>query len=281
VTRILRHRLFVLPIFLFLIAAAGCASWVEPTSVKQAGSVVDYLYPDATLAPQLEPTVTHLRPPVRVGIAFVPGAGGNEGLPEAEKQKLLQRVKESFSQYPYIGGIELIPAAYLRAHGGFTNLEQVASMFNVEVIALVSYDQVQFNDTNALAVLYWTIVGAYVIHGDKYDVQTMVDASVFDVRSQKLLFRAPGTSQVKGDASMASFVERSRAARDVGYQKAVDQLIPQLHTELDNFKERIKSDSAFKVENKAGYSGAGDFGWLGLVIALGLCGVACARRAGV
>jgi rhombotail lipoprotein len=148
--------MFLLPIFLFLIAAAGCASWVEPTSVKQAGSVVDYLYPDATHAPQLEPTVTHLHPPVRVGIAFVPGAGRVEGLPEGEKQKLLQRVKDSFSQYPYIGGIELIPAAYLRAHGGFTNVEQVASMFNVEVIALVSYDQVQFNDTNALAVLYWT-----------------------------------------------------------------------------------------------------------------------------
>jgi len=67
----------------------------------------------------------------------------------------------------------------------------------------VSYDQVQFTDRNALSVLYRTIVGAYVIHGDQYDVQTLVDASVFDVRSRKLLFRALGMSQVKGGASAA------------------------------------------------------------------------------
>lgn len=272
--------LLMLPLLtFFLMGAVGCASWVEPHSVRQAGSVVDYLYPDAKEPPQLEPTVTRLHPPVRVGIAFVPGACGCEELAEAEKQKLLQRVKDSFAQYPYIGNIEIIPSTYLRTHGGFTNLQQAASMFNFEVIALVSYDQVQFNDSNALAVLYWTVVGAYVVRGDKYDVQTMVDASVFDVSSRKLLFRAPGTSHIKGNATMASFTGRSRAARDLGYQQAVDQLIPQLHNELDSFKERIKSDVAFKVENKPGYSGGGDFGWLGLLLALGLCGVGYARRA--
>ncbi|QBB71762.1 rhombotarget lipoprotein [Pseudolysobacter antarcticus] len=271
--------LIVLPLLVLLLAASGCASWVTPHSVRQAGSVVDYLYPDAKEPPQLEPTVTRLHPPVRVGIAFVPGACGCEGLAEAEKQNLLQRVKDSFAQYPYIGNIEIIPSSYLRTHGGFTNLQQVASMFNIEAIALVSYDQVQFNDTNALAVLYWTVVGAYVIRGDKYDVQTMVDAAVFDVSSRKLLFRAPGTSQIKGNASMASFSQRSRAARDLGYQQAVDQLIPQLHVDLDKFKERIKSDAGFKVENKPGYSGAGDFGAFGLLLVLGLCGVGYARRA--
>ncbi len=271
--------LIVMPLLVLLLGASGCASWVEPHSMRQAGSVVDYLYPDAKEPPQLEPTVTRLHPPVRVGIAFVPGACGCEGLVEAEKQKLLQRVKDSFAQYPYIGNIEIIPSNYLRTHGGFTNLQQVASMFNIEAIALVSYDQVQFNDSNALAVLYWTVVGAYVIRGDKYDVQTMVDAAVFDVSSRKLLFRAPGTSQVKGNATMASFSGRSRAARDLGYQQAVDQLIPQLHAELDKFKERIKSDAGFKVENKPGYSAAGDFGGFGLLLALALCGVAYARRA--
>jgi rhombotail lipoprotein len=55
-------------------------------------------------------------------------------------------------------------------------------------------------------------------------------------------------------------------------------MIPALHAELGNFKERIKSDAAFKVENKPGYSGAGDFGWLGLILALCLCGVTYARR---
>jgi rhombotail lipoprotein len=244
-----------------LIAIAGCASWVPGNGAKQVGSVVDYLYPNAKEPPQLKAGVTTLRPPVRVGIAFVPGGGVASALPETEKIKLLERVKASFSQHDFIGNIEVIPTTYLQPKGGFTNLEQVARMFNVEVVALLSYDQVQFNDTNILSVLYWTIVGAYIIHGDQYDIQTLVDASIFDVRTNKLLFRAPGTSQVKGSASMAGFSERARVARVEGYNKAVDDLVPKLQTELDRFKERIKTDVAFKVDNKPGYSGGGSIDW--------------------
>jgi len=250
-------------IALLLAVLGGCASMTPGGRVQQTGSVVDYLYPNSKNVPVMQASVTQLRPPVRVGIAFVPGSGWGNTLTEEQKMKLLSRVKAAFSKHEYIGSIEIIPTTYMRAQGGFENLDQVARMFNVEVVALLSYDQVQFNDTNALAVLYWTIVGAYVVHGDKYDVQTMVDASVFDVKSRKLLFRAPGTSQVKGNASMAGFSEASRAARGEGYDKAVEQLIPQLQTELDGFRERIKSDASFQVANKEGYKGSGALdGWM-------------------
>lgn len=254
-------------LLVLLAGLAGCASMVANRGAKQVGSVVDYLYPNATEAPQLKAGVTTLRPPVRVGVAFVPGGGGAAGLPEADKQKLLERVKASFSKHDFIGQIEIIPSTYLLAKGGFNNLEQVARMFNVEVVALLSYDQVQFNDTNALSVLYWTIIGAYVIHGDQYDIQTLLDASIFDVRSKKLLFRAPGSSQIKGSASMAGFSERARTARADGYSKAVDDLIPKLQTELDSFKDRLKSDATIAVENKPGYRGGGSLDALGLALA--------------
>jgi rhombotail lipoprotein len=261
-----------------LLALAGCASWGSGKGLKQVGSVVDYLYPNAKESPQLKPGVTYLRPPVRVGLAFVPGSGPVSALPETEKIKLLERVKASFAKHEFIGNIEVIPTTYLQPKGGFANLEQVARMFNVEVVALLSYDQVQFNDTNVLSVLYWTIVGAYIVHGDQYDVQTLVDASVFDVRTNKLLFRAPGTSQVKGSASMAGFSERARAGRLEGYTKAVDDLLPRLQTELEGFKERIKTDVAFKVENKPGYSGGGSVDWLLLALAGLLAAFGYAKR---
>jgi rhombotail lipoprotein len=257
-----------LSFILIILTTAGCASWLPQGSQKQTGSTVDYLYPDAKSPPQLQQTATYLRPPVKVGIAFVPGGGWGAGIPEAEKLKLLARVKDAFARYPYIGKIEVIPTQYLTAKGGFANLNQVARLFDVEVIALLSYDQVQFNDSNALAFLYWTIVGAYFIHGDQYDIQTMVDASVFDVKSQKLLFRAPGTSQVKGSASMSGFNEKSRTARLEGYNIAVEQLIPQLQQELQNFKERIKTSPDIKVQDKPGYSGGGASGWVTLLIVL-------------
>lgn len=257
---------------------AGCGLMHERRANKQAASVVDYLYPNANEAPQLRPQVTTLRPPVRVGIAFVPGGGWNAGLPEAEKLKLLERVKASFAKHEYIDSIQIIPTAYLQPKGGFTNLQQVGQMFNVEVMALLSYDQVQFTDSNALSVLYWTIVGAYVIHGNQYDIQTMVDASVFDVKSSKLLFRAPGLSHTKGTASLAGLSDSARAARTEGFAQAVDGLIPSLQSELDLFKERIKSDARFQVENRPGYKGGGALGLVTLLLLAALALLAYAKR---
>lgn len=269
-----------LAILLAAIALSGCVMWRNPAGVKQNGSIVDYLYPDAKAAPELKPTVVKLRPPVKVGIAFVPGTNWNNGLPEAAKMKLLERVRESFAKHEYIGKIEIIPTQYLHAKGGFTNLEQVARMFDVEVVTLLSYDQVQFNDSNALSVLYWTIVGAYVIHGDQYDVQTMLDASVFDVRTHQLLFRAPGTSRIKGSASMSGISAKTREAGTEGYERAVDQLVPQLQSELDNFRERVKNNANYQIENKEGYKGGGAMGWISLamIVLLGSVAYAVGRR---
>jgi rhombotail lipoprotein len=267
------NRFKILFCALALLALGGCASMFgNHGGSRQAGSVVDYLYPDAKEPPKMEASVTRLRLPVRVGIAFAPGGGNGAGLPEAAKTQLLERVKASFGQYDYIGSIEVIPSSYLRPRGGFANLDQVARMFNVDVIALVSYDQIRFNDSNRLAVLYWTVVGAYLIKGDQYDVQTMVDAAVFDVRSRKLLFRAPGTSQVKGSSTLAGYSKEVRGAQSDGYVQAVDQMIPQLQAQLAGFKERAKSDPSIEVDRSQyrGGRGAGGFGWVTALLAVGV-----------
>lgn len=242
---------------------SGCGSMLSPRTEKQNASVVDYLYPDAKDPPRMQAEVTRLKLPVKVGIAFVPSAAGwgaNTQLSETEKLKLLERVKSAFARHDYIGKIEIVPTTYLRAKGGFANLEQVARMFDVEVMALVSYDQVQFNDNNNLSLLYWTIVGMYLVQGDRYDVQTLMDASVFDVASRKLLFRAPGTSRVKGSATVSGFTEQSRAARVKGYEEATGEMIPALQAQLDAFKDRVKGDASVKVETRPEYRGGGALG---------------------
>ena len=63
-----------LAIILAAAVLSSCAAWRSPAGIKQTGSIVDYLYPDAKTAPTLAPTVIKLRPPVKVGIAFVPGS---------------------------------------------------------------------------------------------------------------------------------------------------------------------------------------------------------------
>lgn len=236
-----------------IIAISGCTTPGNPRETKQSASIVDYLYPAATAAPKMEPAIVLLRPPVRVGLAFVPADAKARSLPEVEKMKLLERTKAAFARQPYVGTIEIIPTQYLRAGGGFDNLQQVSRMFNVDIMAMVSYDQVHFTDTNSLAFLYWTIVGAYVVNGNEFDIKTMLDISVFDVASRKLLFRAPGTSQINGGSNWASYSERARAAQIEGYQKAVDQLIPQLHSEIESFRERLKAAADVKLEPRPGY----------------------------
>jgi rhombotail lipoprotein len=271
--------------FVALASAAilsGCASkWGNER--KQNASVVDYLYPKEADVKAMTPESTvRLKLPLRVGLAFVPGHyGPANDMPEAERQQLLERVKVAFADQKYIAAIEVIPTTYLRPRGGFANLEQAARMFNVDVVTLLSVDQVQFNDANRLSVLYWTIIGAYVINGDEYDTHTMVDASVFDLRSRKLLLRAPGTSQVRGSAAMVNFSEKAREARRQGYSEAIDQLIPALRAELDKFKERVKTDTSVQVTHSPGYtgghSGGGDFGFPLVVAFAGVLGIGLAR----
>ncbi len=258
-----------------LINLCACSTSLSSRESKQSASIVDYLYPKATQAPKLEPGMTTLRPPVRVGIAFVPTDPRVRSLPEAEKLKLLERAKASFASHSYIDTIEIIPTQYLQQGGGFANMEQVARTFGVDIMAMLSYDQVQFTDSNSLALLYWTIIGAYVVNGNQYDVHTMIDVSVFDVASRKLLFRAPGTSQIQGGGNWANFSERARAAQLDGYNKAVEQLIPKLQSELDSFRERVKTAANFKVEAREGYRGGGATSWLdiGLALALGLLAI--------
>ncbi len=253
---------------ILVLTLGGCASWFSASSRAQRGSVVEYLYPKGE-NPTLSPGKPELRLPLRVGLAFVPGDRYND-LGEAERSQLLDKVKGAFANRPFIAAIETIPSSYLRPGGGFANLEQAARMFNVDVMVLLSYDQIQFNDNNRLSLLYWTLIGAYVINGDQYDISTLVDASVFDVRSHQLLFRAPGSSQIKGSSPLVKFSEASRMARAEGYRRAVDNLIPQLDQQLESFKERIKQDQVARITEKPGYRGGGEMD----LASLGLIGLA-------
>ena len=51
-------------------------------------------------------------------------------------------------------------------------------LYAVDLMALVSYDQVTHGDTNEWSLGYLTIVGMYVLKGNRYDVSTVVDLAV-------------------------------------------------------------------------------------------------------
>ena len=255
---------------IFVVLITGCAA--QQTRTKS--SVVDYLYPEGSEV-IIQPSVPTLKLPLKVGIAFVPeqgttsqgsnvwtgwaGSGGTgAALTSVSKTELLDKVASNFRKLEFVSDIEVIPSDYLTANGGFSNLEQIQTMYGIDVIALVSYDQVQFTDEGFLSLTYWTIVGAYVVSGEKNDTSTMLDTVVYDIKSKKMLFRAPGTSIVKSNATPVNLSEELRHDSIQGFNLAADRMTENLNTQLVNFKEKIKSNpEQVKIVHSEGYSGGG------------------------
>ena len=235
---------------------AGCAH-LGRSRESVSSSLVDFLYPRGQLPPAYEQTVPNLPLPLNVGIAFVPESRG--ALSEPKKNELLIKTKAAFLDRPFIGQIVVVPDAYMRSGKGFATLDQIARLFSLDVIALVSYDQVANTDHTNLSVLYWTIVGAYTVPANRHEVRTFVDAAVFDVRTHKLLFHAPGVAANKNYSTLVGDAARRRAAMEQGFDLAMVDMTANLATEIERFKERIKTDRSVTVSHRAGYSGAGSF----------------------
>jgi rhombotail lipoprotein len=267
---------------LLLCSASILLAWFAGACAQagrhNATSAVDYLYPEQVGRVQQKPAIPVLRLPLRVGIAFVPSSSMAEHqiITEQEKIELMERIIPEFQKLDYVDSIEIIPSPYLRPHGSFTNLDQLRTMFGLDVIALLSYDQVQFTSQDFTSLSYWTILGAYVIQGEKNDTHTMVDVVVYDIASRTLLFRAPGVSVIKARATPVRLEEELRADRHGGFQAAADDLVRNLKGELDRFTQRVRENRArIQVVHQEGYTGGGSTdAW----IVTGLVGLGAAYR---
>jgi rhombotail lipoprotein len=268
-------------VFCACLVLAGCAGFFgHDTRQGVSSSLVEYLYPDGEEPPPPPELAPHLRLPLAVGIAFVPSSSGHAALTEAERVELLGKVKTHFEKREYIREIAVIPEAYMRSGRGFQSLEQVARLYNLDVVALVSYDQVAHTDERTSSFLYWTIVGAYVVKGNENDVNTFVDTAVFDVATRKLLFRAPGVSEISSSTTLVGLEADLRATQQKGFGIAMDDMTVNLDKELDVFKDRIRQDQSVRVSYSPGYSGGGGGGAGGLGSIAALLLLVGARRRG-
>ena len=243
--------IFVVALSMFL---HGCASMETESKQRQVASVLAYLFPGSESSPPVAASPAEIKVPFRIGVAFVPDSSSTAfRLPENERLKLADKVRDAFRNYPFIKDIVSVPSIYLEPGGGFANLSHVASLLNLDVIALVSFDQVQNAGANGWSFLYWTGIGAYMINGDQYDILTAVEATVFDVKSHRLLMRGGGISNIKGSATMVGFSEKAREARNRGFDEAVKEMIQKLHEETKSFRERAPKDPNIRLILPPGY----------------------------
>lgn len=249
-----------------LFFATACAS----SPKHHATSVVGYLYPERSDHVET-PAVPVLKLPLRIGVAFVPGERSDcrpcvdSPFPEADRVALMTRVADHFkADSALVKSIEIIPSAYLSPKGSFANLDQLRSMFGVDVIALISYDQIQFTDQGRTSLTYWTLVGAYLVEGEKNDTRTLMDAAVYDIASRRLLFRAPGVSHIRGSSTPVNLSEELRRDSGRGFHDASADMIANLDQQLVAFKQKVRqSPDEYRVVRQPGATGGGSVdGWM-------------------
>ena len=257
--------------------AVGSCSWMfggpDSSATRQgvSSSLVDYLYPKGEKPPDVEPGIPQLELPLRVGLAFVPSSSRAQSsiLSEANKVELLDKAKAGFTDREYIRSIEVIPETYLSQNNGLAGMQQVARIYGVDVMALVSYDQVTATDDTRASVLYWTIVGAYFISATENEVQTFVDTAVFDVPTGTLLFRAPGTDKRQSQTTAVQSTAQMRGDRTEGFAAAMADMTKNLSAELDRFEVRLEEEPQLAdVKWQEGSGGGGSGLGFGAVLAL-------------
>jgi rhombotail lipoprotein len=258
----------VMLVALSVLTISGCSSLLMSNGNKNAisSSLMDFLYPEESSRAEHVAEIPTLKLPVKVGLAFVPSKNwSRDGVTSNQQIELLENVKKSFMQYDFINNIEIIPSDYLKGGQGFETLEQVSRLYDVDVMALVSYDQVTQSTEKKAALLYWTIVGMYVIPANENSVQTFVDTAVFDVKSKKMLFRAPGISKLE-ESSTAVKIDAVLAEKSLeGFTLAVEDMNKNLDAELGRFRTRVKEEKIAKVERREGYTG-GTLTYLSLMV---------------
>ncbi|MCH9695382.1 MAG: rhombotarget lipoprotein [Gammaproteobacteria bacterium] len=259
---------------------AGCSMFLggqEQFRQGASSSLVDFLYPDGTLPPKADGRMPHLELPLRVGIAFVP-SNSYRDISETDKQALLDKVASQFRDKPYVQTIDTIPETYLRSTSGTRGMQQVASLYDLDVVALVSYDQVSYSGERDSALLYWTIVGTMFVKGNSNEVQTMIDTAVFDAETAKLLFRAPGIHRQQENTTLVDNARDLRHLQTGSFDAATGDMIENLERELVTFKDAVENGERAETSWRSGSGGGGSIGLplLGLFVVFGI--LANARR---
>ena len=253
--------------FLLALCAVGCSYHRQ---VQRRSSLMAYLYPDRMEAPRPNPNV-RLQLPLRIGIAFVPPELRTPFPPDAES-RLLSIVKKSFEGRDWVSEIVMIPSPYLAQHGGFENLDQVAHLMNVDVVALASLDQLQVSNPRRASILYVSVIGAYLLPLDRNETRTLIDTAVFHVPSRTFLLRAPGISSITGSSTAVDIDAKLDERSLKGFELAMKDLSKNLNGEVDRFKASVASGERKDVDivTAEGKSvrGGGAFGWRELLIGI-------------
>ena len=259
----------------FMSCGAGCPE--RRSHADGSSSLVEFLYPKGE-APPAQNSVPQLTLPLRVGLAFLPARNGGSGLgPDpAQREELLRSVAARFAERKFISNIVVIPDYYLQP--GAASLESLQRLYQVDVLALVSYDQIGYESDLNKSWTYLTIIGAFVVNGTRNEASTLVDLAVVEPKSRSLLLRAGGTDLRTRDTNWVDSPSDQRAQARAGYVAATGHMVDNFDLALKQFEIDVQQKKAPVEVSWRGGGGAMDGAWLMALLAAVLI-AALARHA--
>lgn len=258
---------------------ALCGFGCERRSTNSS-SLVGFLYPKGEVPPA-DDSIPELKLPLRVGLTFLPASGNAPGLDAVARAELLESVRQRFIARQFIAEIVVIPDYYLAGARGFDSLAGLQRLYNLDLLALVSHDQVTHSDDNALSLTYLTIVGAYLVPGSRHEVTTLVDLAVVDPATRSLLLRAGGTDSQSRTTTLVDKSATSRSSQQKSFENAGAHMIEHFDVALKQFEESVRSGKArVRVTRRPSGSGGGGGAVDGILViaALGLIAARLRRR---
>lgn len=200
------------------------------TNQEVSSSLLNYLNRNEDMRDPVVKDDLPLNLPLRVGLAFVPAVSyGAQNFSEAYKNELLEEVKASIKDHTCIQNVIVIPDTYIRSGSEFEGIDKLAGQYRLDVMALISYDQVTHIDDTKASILYWTMAGAYFVKGSKNSVDTFVDLAVFDTRTHRLIFRVPGVNKMEVTTTLINGAEDMRKARRISFKRAMKDMTGHLN----------------------------------------------------
>lgn len=224
-----------LSLLLVLFLLGACSS----VGNRRTSGVMEYLHPassngaaHASLPAQQQDPRALLTTPLKLGLLCVPGARVDDVFGEERRTDLLARIAADLEQQPQVASVVLLPGGYVTPTGGFADLDRLSAAFDVDLFALVSYDQTQVVESNGWSVFYLTLIGCFFVPGEDTHTSTLLDVALVHGPSRALLGRASGTSQSDDSANAANSATRLRHESEAGFGAALEQLLPRLSAEL-------------------------------------------------
>ena len=192
--------------------------------------------------------------PARIALAFVPEANAKGPqsaalaswatgpLPEAFKAKVLENLADAFRGESFVGDIEVVPSFYLGGHTAPEFVASVRATFDVEAVALVTYDLQHFNRVNGWALTYIALLPALFVPGNELSSHLFLDTAVYWSENGALLFRAAGSASRDKAFIPHYYDDNAQIQTEDCFADASTDLIAKLRQEIGEFAKRIRTE---------------------------------------